>query len=179
MLSVPYFSDALLRPATPDDLPGILAIFNHAIEHTTAAWTSTPVDLDNRRAWMYAREQKGFHILVAVKNDTVLGYASYGEWRTIDGYRHTVEHSIYIHPQAQGQGLGKKLMHALISHAQAHRVHVMIAAVDASNEASIQLHKALGFREAGLFREVDTKFGRWLDLLCLELKLDERTTPAG
>lgn len=165
-------SDTLIRPATQADLPGILAIYNHAVQHTTAIWNETTVDLPNRLAWFEARIQKGFPVLVAQVNTAVAGYASYGDWRPFEGFRHTVEHSIYVHPDHQGQGLGKQLLHALISQAQQKGVHVMIAAIDAANTASIGLHAHLGFRQVGTFSQVGVKFGRWLDLTCMELRLD-------
>lgn len=162
-----------LRTANESDLPGILAIYNHAVRHTTAIWNETEVDLENRRAWLQLRQSKNFPVLVAVEENNILGYASYGEWRAFDGYRHTVEHSIYIHEQAQGRGLGRQLMQALIEHARTQNIHVMIAGIDASNQASIRLHESLGFKHAGLFREVGIKFGKWLDLCCMQLMLDD------
>ena len=162
-----------LRTANESDLPGILAIYNHAVRHTTAIWNETEVDLENRRAWLQLRQSKNFPVLVAVEENNILGYASYGEWRAFDGYRHTVEHSIYIHEQARGRGLGRQLMQALIEHARTQNIHVMIAGIDASNQASIRLHESLGFKHAGLFREVGIKFGKWLDLCCMQLTLDD------
>ncbi|NLY27468.1 MAG: N-acetyltransferase [Alcaligenaceae bacterium] len=163
----------ILRTANETDLHGILAIYNHAVRHTTAIWNETEVDLENRRAWLQLRQSKNFPVLVAVEENNILGYASYGEWRAFDGYRHTVEHSIYIHEQARGRGLGRQLMQALIEHARTQNIHVMIAGIDASNQASIRLHESLGFKHAGLFREVGIKFGKWLDLCCMQLTLDD------
>ncbi|MNY57944.1 N-acyltransferase YncA [compost metagenome] len=76
-----------------------------------------------------------------------------------------------MHKDARGHGIGKKLMQALIDHAAGNDVHVLIAAIEAENIASIRLHESLGFRVVGRFSEVGTKFGRWLDLTCMELKL--------
>ncbi len=160
-----------MRDATPDDLPGIMEIYNDAVLNTTAIWNDVLVDLENRKEWFKARKDRGFPVIVAVRDGSVVGYASYGDWRAFDGYRHTREHSIYVHKNARGAGLGKLLMHALIEHAKANGVHVLIGAIESENTASIRLHEALGFRIAGRYSEVGRKFDRWLDLTSMELKL--------
>ncbi|MFM8575717.1 MAG: N-acetyltransferase family protein [Limnohabitans sp.] len=162
-----------IRDATPSDAEGILAIYNHAVAHTTAIWNDTLVDAANRRQWLADRQAMGFPVLVAVDADRVLGYASFGPWRAFEGFRHTVEHSVYVHPDHLGQGLGQSLMQALIARARALHIHVMVAAIEAGNHASIRLHQRLGFEQTGLMPEVGTKFGRWLDLAFLQLRLDD------
>ncbi|MDI6836909.1 MAG: GNAT family N-acetyltransferase [Rhizobiaceae bacterium] len=160
-----------IRDATEADLAAIRDIYNDAVEHTTAIWNEQLIDVENRRAWMELRRAKGFPVLVAELDGKVAGYASYGDWRAFDGYRHTVEHSVYVHKDARGAGIGKALMEALIGRAREGRVHVMIAAIEAGNTASIRLHERMGFRLVGIHREVGTKFGRWLDLAMMELML--------
>lgn len=160
-----------LRDATPDDLPGILEIYNDAVLNTTAIWNDVLVDLENRKEWFRARKERGFPVIVAIKDGAVAGYASYGDWRAFDGYRHTREHSIYVHKNARGAGLGTLLMQALIEHAKTSGVHVLIGAIESENTASIRLHEALGFRVAGRYSEVGRKFDRWLDLTSMELTL--------
>ncbi|MCA1868772.1 N-acetyltransferase family protein [Agrobacterium genomosp. 3] len=160
-----------LRDATVDDLSGIMEIYNDAVVNTTAIWNDVLVDLENRKEWFTARKARGFPVIVAILDSKVAGYASYGDWRAFDGYRHTREHSVYVHRQARGHGIGKRLMQALIDHASGNDVHVLIGAIEAENTASIRLHESLGFRVVGRFSEVGTKFGRWLDLTCMELKL--------
>jgi len=164
-------SAPIIRDATEADLPAILEIYNDAVANTTAIWNDTQVDLANRRAWFEARGARNFPVLVADMDGEVAGYVSYGDWRAFDGFRHTVEHSVYVHPDHRGAGLGRDMMRALIRVAGERGVHVMIACVEAGNAASIRLHESLGFRNVGTFSEVGTKFGRWLDLTCLELKL--------
>lgn len=156
----------------------IAAIYNHAVARTTAIWNDVPVDAANRRAWLIARRQAGFPVIVALDaGGTVLGYASFGDWRAFDGYRHTVEHSVYVHPDQLGAGIGKALMQALIVRARQAGKHVMIAGIEALNEGSIRLHERLGFRQVGLLPQVGTKFGRWLDLCFMQLTLDARSVP--
>ena len=161
----------LVRDATEADLPIILEIYNDAVANTTAIWNDVLVDLQNRKEWFAARKAKGFPVLVAELDGKVAGYASYGDWRAFDGYRHTVEHSVYVHRDARGGGIGRLLMQELIARAASNGMHVMIAAIESENDASIRLHEKLGFRIAGKFSEVGTKFGRWLDLTCMELKV--------
>lgn len=164
----------LLRDATDADLAGIRDIYNHAVEHTTAIWNETLVDLENRRAWFAARKERGFPVIVAEMAGRVAGYASYGDWRAFDGYRHTVEHSVYVDKDSRGAGIGETLMRELIARAATSGIHVMIAGIEAQNQASIRLHEKLGFRLVGTFSEVGIKFGRWLDLACMELRVEAK-----
>lgn len=162
-----------IRDAVAADAPGIMAIYNDAVRHTTAIWNEALVDADNRRQWMQERQARGYPVLVAVDaQGHVLGYASFGDWRAFDGYRHTVEHSVYVRQGHRGSGIGQALMQALIERARALGKHVMVAAIEAGNTGSIALHRRLGFEQTGLMPEVGVKFGRWLDLAFLQLRLD-------
>src|SRR5688572_494092 len=120
---------AHVRDAQPADLPAIRDIYNDAVLNTTAIWNEQPVDLGNRQAWFSARQTQGYPVLVAVDTeDNVLGYASFGDWRPFDGFRHTVEHSVYVCRDQRGNGLGPLLMAVLIERARACDKHVMVAA---------------------------------------------------
>ncbi|MEH6689965.1 MAG: N-acetyltransferase family protein [Pseudorhizobium pelagicum] len=164
-------SAPIIRDATEADLPAITAIYNDAVANTTAIWNESQVDLANREEWYRLRLARGFPVLVADVDGQVAGYASYGDWRAFEGFRHTAEHSVYIHHDHRGAGLGRQLMTALVANAGKRGIHVMIACVEAGNAASIRLHESLGFRNVGTFTEVGEKFGRWLDLTCLELRV--------
>ncbi|NIF22147.1 GNAT family N-acetyltransferase [Candidatus Pantoea multigeneris] len=164
----------LIRQARESDAVVITPIYNHAVLHTTAIWNDTPVDVANRLQWLKDRQATGYPLWVATDDrDQVIGYATYGDWRPWDGYRFTVEHSVYVHPDAQGQGVGKRLMQQLIASAREQGKHVMVAGIESGNTGSIILHQKLGFTESGTLREVGTKFGRWLDLTFMQLKLGE------
>lgn len=164
----------IVRAAVESDLPIILEIYNDAVLNTTAIWNETLVDLDNRKAWLLDRQSKGFPVLVSVNNEgQVTGYASFGDWRAFEGYRHTVEHSVYVHKTARGGGIGKMLMLALIEKARELGKHVMVAGIESGNEASIRLHEKLGFQAVGHLPEVGTKFGKWLDLTFMQIVLDK------
>lgn len=168
-----------IRDATEADLPRILEITNQAIANTTAVWSVRPATLDARRTWLLDRQSHGFPVLVADEDGTVFGFASYGDYRPWDGYLHTVEHSIYVHPTAQGRGLGRALLAALIERAHAQGKHVMVAGIAASNAASIALHRRAGFEVAGQLREVGRKLGRWLDLLFMQRTFSGPANPDG
>ena len=148
----------IIRDATIDDIPAITAIYNEDVLTTTVNWNSSTVD----------------------EADSVHGYASYSDFRTFSGYRHTVEHSVYVRGEARGRGLGKALTLALVERARGAGKHVMVAVVDADNAASISLHERLGFVHSGRLDQVGTKFGRWLDVIFLQLVLDAgEPTEAG
>ncbi|QLC73600.1 N-acetyltransferase family protein [Pseudomonas sp. LPB0260] len=158
--------------ANAGDLPGILAIYNDAVQNTTAIWNETLVDLNNRSAWLAERRAAGFPVLVARDSaGQVLGYASYGTWRSIEGFRHTVEHSVYVRGDQRGRGLGPALMQALIERARGAGLHVLVAAIESGNTASIRLHERLGFVTTGQMPQVGRKFDRWLDLTFMQLIL--------
>ncbi|TRL36285.1 GNAT family N-acetyltransferase [Rhizobium straminoryzae] len=161
----------IIRDAGEADLAAVMEIYNDSVANTTAIWNETQVDLDNRRQWFGARQARGFPVLVAEVDGRVAGYASYGDWRAFEGFRHTVEHSVYVHRDHRGAGIGAALMRALVERAVAGNVHVMVACIEAGNAASIRLHEGLGFRLVGIHREVGMKFGRWLDLACMELQV--------
>ncbi|ELY5788694.1 GNAT family N-acetyltransferase [Cronobacter turicensis] len=167
----------LIRHATADDCAAIADIFNDAVLHTAAIWSDSTVDTENRLAWFYQRGNAGYPVLVAVLGDTVVGYASFGDWRAFDGFRHTVEHSVYVHPDHHGKGIGKALMTRLIVEAQAIGKHVMVAGIESRNAGSIALHEKLGFTITAQMPQVGTKFGRWLDLTFMQLQLDNRNEP--
>ncbi|WP_037586544.1 GNAT family N-acetyltransferase [Stenoxybacter acetivorans] len=158
-----------IRPADNADMAAVAAIFNHAVRHTLAIWQEQETDEANRIQWLAQRQANGFPVLVAVnEQNTVLGYGSYGDFRAYSGYRHTVEHSIYVHQTAQRKGIGRLLLQALIDDAVQQKKHVMVAAIEAGNAASVSLHQKMGFVQSGLMPQVGCKFGKWLDLVLMQ-----------
>ena len=169
-----------IRDAHAGDIEAITAIYNDAVSNTLAIWNERTVDAANRAAWLADREKAGYPVLVAIDaQQHVAGYASFGDWRPFEGFRHTVEHSVYVRADRRGAGVGKALMGELIVRARGLGKHVMVAGIEAGNAASIALHTQLGFEEVGLMRQVGTKFGAWLDLAFLQLQLDTRSDPDG
>ncbi len=167
-----------IRLAAERDISAITEIYNDAVLNTTAVWNEKTVDEDNRRAWLSAHEEKDYPVLVAVdEQDEVLGYATFDDWRNWEGYRFTVEHSVYIHASVRGQGVGTYLMKELIERARAANKHVLVAGISADNIVSIKLHERLGFENVGTLNQVGVKFGNWLDLTFLQLRLNDEAAP--
>ena len=106
--------------------------------------------------------------MVAEDDGKTVGYASYGPFRPFEGYRYSAELSIYIEKTERGKGIGKKLLGALITHAEKNHIHVLIAGIEAGNKASIAIHKAFGFTITGHMPEVGTKAGQWLNLVMMQ-----------
>lgn len=154
----------------------ILAIFNDAILHTTALYDYQPRPRDSMPAWFQAKQAGGFPVIgVEDEAGTLMGFASYGTFRAWPAYKYSVEHSVYVHRDHRGKGLGLALMRQLIEAATAQQLHLMIGGIDVGNHASIALHEKLGFRHAGTITQAGFKFGRWLDLGFYQLTL---ATPA-
>lgn len=161
-----------IRDATAADVPGILAIYNDVLATSTAIYRDEPATLDAHREWFHQRTAAGYPVLVAIDGRGVAGFASFGDFRPWPGYRFTVEHSVHVRSDCRGRGVGAALMTPLIARAGALGKHVMIAGVDADNVASQRFHERLGFARCAHFREVGFKFGRWLDLVFLQRRLD-------
>jgi L-amino acid N-acyltransferase len=159
-----------VRRARPGDAEAIRAIRNHAVEHSTALWTQIPQTPAEGAVWLAAHLKRG-SAYVAEMDGEVAGFAVYGPWRELEGYRHTVEDSVYVGPGWHGFGIGSALMAALIASAREAGQHIMIADIEAENTASIRLHERFGFHHVGTVHEAGTKFGRWLDLTIMRLSL--------
>ena len=143
----------------------ILEIFNHAIVHSTALYDYKPRPFEAMAAWFDTKRRNGFPVIgMEDAQGKLLGFASYGTFRAWPAYKYSVEHSIYIHHESRGMGLGRRLLTELIDEAKARDVHTMVGAIDLANQASIVLHERLGFQSAGVIKEAAYKFGNWLDL---------------
>jgi phosphinothricin acetyltransferase len=160
-----------LRKAIAADIPSILEIVNHAITHTTANYNYEIQSLAVQTKWFEDKTAKDFPIIVAISDHKVVGFGSYGTFREKIGYQFTVEHSVYVHDNFIGKGIGKLLLAALIQLAKDQNLHVMLGAIDAENEFSIAFHKKFGFEIVGNIRQVAFKFDRWLDLVLVQLIL--------
>jgi L-amino acid N-acyltransferase len=168
----------LIRAATQDDLPQILAIYNDVIATSTAVYADRPATLQDRAEWFAARTARNYPVLVAIEHDRVLGFSSFGDWRGAwSAYRHTIEHSVHVTAQRRGGGVGSRLVEALFPLAAAMNMHVMVGGIDAANEGSLRFHERLGFQRVAHFKEVGHKFGRWLDLVFMQRFLDAPGAP--
>lgn len=160
-----------IRPATEADLPALLDIYNDIILHTTAVYDYEPHTLEMRQIWYRAKEEGRYPVFVAEEEGRTVGFSSFGPFRAWAAYQFTVENSIYVASDQRGKGVGKALLAPLITAARERGMHALIASIDATNEASLRLHRDFGFEEVARFREVGFKFGRWLDLVFMELLL--------
>jgi L-amino acid N-acyltransferase len=170
--------EVLIRAARDADGAEITSLLNALLATTTIEWTLTPRNADDVQEWLRAHEV----VLVAEDQDEIVGVAAFGWFRDVvkwPGYRFTVENTIHVRQDRWGSGVGEVLMHALIEKARDAEIHTMIAAIDSANEASIRFHQRLGFTEVARMPEVGTKFGRWLDLVLLQIRIDQRAAPAG
>ena len=147
----------------------ILEILNDAIVSSTALYDYKPRTLENMVGWFKAKEAGHFPVIGAVdENKQLIGFASYGTFRAWPAYKYSAEHSIYIHKDHRGKGLGRALMLQLIEAARAQNYHVLIGGIDVANTTSIALHEKLGFVHAGTIRQAGFKFGRHLDVVFMQ-----------
>jgi L-amino acid N-acyltransferase YncA len=153
-----------------DDAEAIRAIRNDVIEHSTAMWTTKLLTARDGRSWMEENLARRSAYVAEASGD-VVGFANWAAWRPKDGYRHTVEDSVYLVAGHQGRGVGAELLRTLIRSASESGAHVMMASIEATNATSVGLHARQGFEVVGTAREVGTKFGRWLDLTMMRLAL--------
>jgi L-amino acid N-acyltransferase len=154
----------------------ILEILNDAILSSTALYDYKPRPAASMQGW-FAAKIAGSYPVIGVENEAgvLMGFASYGAFRAWPAYKYSVEHSVYVHRDHRGKGLGLALMSRLIEAAIGQQYHVMVGGIDVTNAASIALHERLGFTHAGTIRHAGFKFGRWLDLSFYQLLL---ATPA-
>jgi len=164
--------NVIVRDAGEADLPRILDIYNNAVLNETSIWNDDIADLADRRAWWELRVSQGFPVYVADVDGTVAGYGTFAEFRPNQGYRFTVEHSIYVAVPEQRRGIGSVLLTRLIAEARQMNMHAMVGGIAADNAASIALHLRFGFVETARLPQVGFKFGRWLDLVLMQKLLD-------
>jgi L-amino acid N-acyltransferase len=160
-----------IRTATHADLEIIQEIFNDAILHSTAVYEYEIFTMDYIKKWYEDKIAHAFPVLVLELENRVAGFCTYGTFRQRAAYRTTMEHSVYVHPEFRNQGLGKVLLKTIMESAATNGVHALIGGIDSSNEQSIVLHEKFGFKEVGRLPEVAFKFGKWLDLVFMEIIL--------
>jgi L-amino acid N-acyltransferase YncA len=156
-----------MRPATRADLADILAIYNHAVLHSTATADEEPRTLQDREAWFDDRTRQGFPILVVESplGGPIVGWGSLGPFHPRIGYRRTTEDSIYVANGHRSRGVGKALLRELIDRAQDLGMHAIVASIAGDNEASVRLHARFGFSDCGRLPELIWKFDRWIDVV--------------
>jgi len=173
----------IIRPSAAADLPAITQIYGTAVSQGTGTFELEPpdaTDMAQRRDDVLA---KGLPWLVAERDNAVLGYAYANHFRPRLAYRFCLEDSIYLAPQAQGQGVGRLLLAELLAQCEAHGARQMLAVIgDSANLSSMAVHRACGFLPAGSFKAAGWKFERWLDVVLMQKGLgeaDATAPPAG
>jgi len=165
---------AQLRVATIEDAAAIAAIYAAHVLHGTATFELTPPGVDEMAARMRAIDADGHPWIVAARDASIVGYAYAAPYRPRPAYRYTCEDSIYVAPDALGQGVGRRLLDALIDASTRRGDRQMIAVIgDARNLASVNVHRAAGFTPIGTLANVGRKFGRWLDVVMMQRALGE------
>lgn len=161
-----------VRPSAADDLAAIQAIYAHHVLHGFGSFEEVPPDIDEIAARRLAILERGMPHLVAEVDGRVLGYAYAGPYRPRPAYRYTIENSVYVAQEAVGRGVGRALLATLVEVCEAGPWRQMVAVIgDRGNTASIALHAALGFHEAGHLKAVGFKHGRWVDVVIMQRPL--------
>jgi len=173
-------SNLTIRPVTPNDTAGILAIYTPEVKTGTASWEYEVPSLEEMAQRIEKNLMDGYPWIVAEQNDLLIGYAYASSFRPRIGYRFCVENSIYLAPEARRTGVGKSLMESLIQQCTDLGFRQMIAVIgDSDNTPSIRFHQNLGFKDAGTLKSAGFKNGRWLDSVNMQLELGDgdRTIP--
>jgi len=168
----------ITRPARRDDLPRLVEIYNHYVEHSISTFDTRPATVDDRLPWFKTFSEKGPHrLLVAVDGDQVVGCASSSPYRSHPAFARTVEVGIYLDPEFLGRGIGSALYAALFDALMNEDIHVALAGIALPNEASVALHRKFGFTEVGVFRGYATKNGAYITSLWMERQLSRVFLP--
>jgi L-amino acid N-acyltransferase YncA len=162
----------MVRPAVPADLEPVAAIYAHYVTDTVVTFEVVPPAATDWRRRLDDLAGRNLPFLVAEQDGTVLGYAYASPWRPRPAYRHTVEDSVYISPGQTGRGLGRALLTALLDGCEQAGVRQVIAVIaDTGEDASVALHRRLGFEPAGRLHQVGRKHGRWIDTVLMQREL--------
>ena len=157
-----------LRLATSADAEQIREIYNHEVMHTVATFDLVPRSLPEQQEWLAARSG-AFATIVAVNSDgDVVGFGALSPYKERAAYRTSVENSVYVRRDLQGQGIGRLLVDELLSTAELSGFHAVFARINATSEASIALHRRCGYELVGIEREVGRKFSRWHDVALMQ-----------
>ena len=156
----------MIRAATVEDVPAVLALWNEVIAETTITFTATPKTAEQIHGILETQP-----VFVPMVDGSAQGFATYGAFRSGDGYRHTQEHAIYLSAAARGHGFGRGLMTAVEDDARAAGARSLVAGISGENAGGLAFHRAMGFVERGHLPGVGHKFGRALDLVLMQKTL--------
>jgi L-amino acid N-acyltransferase YncA len=162
---------AVIRPAKDSDLIAINDLYNHYVQHSTCTYQEEIEPIEGRRAW-FRQHGEQHPVIVAELENQIVGWGSLSPYHQRSAYRRTVENSVYVLHELHRRGIGSLLLKELIALARNRGHHVIIAAIDADQPASVALHARFGFQKVGHLKHLGFKFGRWLDVLYMELLLE-------
>lgn len=164
-------TEVTIRPARDEDVPAITEIYNEAIRNSTATFDIIEKTIEDRHKWL-AEHGENYPVIVAVVNGKVAGWGSLSPYAERPGWRFTVENAVYVSPEYQGRGIGRKILEELSHLAETLGYHAIIAQIVEGNEGSLRLHEKCGFKTIGVLKEVGNKFDKWLDVIVMEKLLD-------
>ena len=161
-----------IRPATAADIPAAQAIYAHHVLHGTGTFELDPPSVAEMQTRFHDLSGRDYPYAVAEAGDEIVGFGYVGPFRERRAFRHTVEDSIYLHPDKRGLGIGSLLLNALIERSTAQGFTQMLALIgDSDNRASVALHAKFGFEPTGTMRQVGFKFDRRLDVVIMQRRL--------
>jgi L-amino acid N-acyltransferase len=159
-----------IRPAKDSDLTAINDIYNHYVLHSTCTYQEEPETIESRQRW-FSHHGAGHPIIAAELNGNVVGWGSLSAYHMRSAYRRTVENSVYVHHEHHRCGIGSRLLQELIDRARTAGHRAIIAGIDSDQPGSVALHDRFQFQKVGHLKQVGFKFGRWLDVIYMELLL--------
>lgn len=163
-------TDPAIRLATRADAEAIRTIYNREVQESTVTFDLVPRTLEEQRRWLAERDG-ALGVLVAELDGRVVGFASLSPWRAKPAYSTSVENSVYVHEAARGLGVGRRLLEEIVDLAVARGFHTVLARIVDDHEASIAMHRSVGFEVVGTEKEIGRKFGRWLDVVVMQRML--------
>ncbi len=156
-----------VRLASRQDSEAIRRIYNAEVVGARVTFDLVPRTESEQLEWMDAHVG-AYPVVVAVDGEEVVGFASLSPYRPRPAYSTSVEDSVYVDSRYRGRGIGRMLLGELVSLADAHGFHAVMARIVGGHEASIALHRSCGFELVGIEREIGRKFGRWLDVALMQ-----------
>lgn len=160
-----------IRAYHTTDTQAIMDIINYNIVNSTALYDYKIRTFEQQKAILEDKLSKNFPVIVAEKDNQLIGFGMYSEFRFREAYKYTVEHSVYVNQNSHGNGVGKMLLETLITIAKEQGLHTMIGVIDSENESSITFHEKFGFKIVGVIKESGYKFDRWLHSVFMQLIL--------
>lgn len=163
-------SDIQIRAVRLSDAAAIAEIYHHYVTETTVSFELEPPTVEQMQERIRSIS-KAHPYYVCEQAGRILGYCYVHPWKERQAYCHTMEVTIYLRPDAKGRKLGSRLMETLLADCRRRGYRALIACITEENTASVAFHKRFGFEQVSCFKVVGQKFGRWLDVVDLELVL--------